>query len=113
MTLSQAGGLSNREGYFAELVGFENLSRFEEALRDPDSSSTSLGMALAELEAARARERAALGVVESLVRSREGVFDQLARRIQDELAAIGVATRGRGYWEECDESEEEDAMRSE
>jgi hypothetical protein len=71
-----------------EIVTFEMLDGFHEALRDHKRSPISLLSAAAELEAIRGREVSNLGFIRQITESRQELIDGLLRDIRAEAARL-------------------------
>ena len=74
------------EPYTSNLL-FENLNLYEQVLRDPSSSVTTLRVAVSHLKAARIRERAALDEVTAVVCSRQKTIELLIASLEKGLVA--------------------------
>ena len=76
-------GVARRE----ELV-IEDLGPFEDVLRSRTRSSTSIGLAAAEVRALQARESSALAGLSRLVSDRQSVADDLVLRMEAEIRIL-------------------------
>lgn len=66
----------------------ENLLQYEQILKSPSRSLTSVGMALSNLQVARAREKAELAIYLLTVKTRRLVIDDLLNRLRLELGRM-------------------------
>ena len=78
----------------AETIFLENLGRFEDALRSPNKSLTSLSIALAELRGVHTRETGSLAAMTQMIQERGVVISELISRISVETTAMRTAALG-------------------
>lgn len=114
---SMTGGIPNYDFSIRacgreERVFFENLAPFEEVLRAPSRSSTTLGIALAEVKSLMVREAKQVEMLDEFTKERRLVMDHLVSRL-DYQANLAVLREQKAVTDaedaniEADEGEEE------